>query len=314
MGSAQAQKAARAPLGFFGAQSDPGPGLRTWLVAFVVAGAGPIGRFVYVYPTPRSIGAAIGFAVVAWFLARRASEHATGFVWRTDGPLMAVVVGLCLLSLPASPAMSDPTRFARAILPVWIIGALLLALWTVGGLRMPWLGRFDRRLVAPVVCMSLVVGASTRATDRLWRSLGLAVATACVAALVALRPRQTESVLAPIRAFWHETRRAAPWELVLSAGGALAWLSVNTGVWVIGVMRGHDLLYGAWLAGIYTQPGWVYVLISLSGLVLVSIGVLAVGVLVTLHGAGVLIDVARWVLVAAALGAVGGFFWYWAIL
>ena len=284
------------------------------LAAAVVAGAGPLVRFMAVYPPVKSVAAAGCFLVIGSLLAKRGVIDHSGIVPSVDAPLLGVVVMVGAMSLTATPAMSHPSFVGRAVLPAWIAGSVALALWVFGGTRLPLIGRFDSEFVSPVVVLSVIAGLSAHSTDRLWRSLALSVSAGLAALLADLKPERVAAAVGPIVSRFRVVAGTGPPALRVGAVPALVWLMVNAGLWMIGLMRGYRLVYGAWLSGITTQPRWVDGLIAVTGVLVVPLGVLAAGVLVSLNGASVLVEIGRWLARSMVAGAVLGFLWYWMIL
>lgn len=281
------------------------------LAAAVVAGAAPLGRVVAVYSWPKTVTAAICFLVVGWLVARRRLFNGPGYVWAVDIPILGVVGLIAVLSSVNSAAMSEPSVLASLILPVWTVGSTLLALWVVGGLCLPVLRRFDTRVMAPVVALSALAGLVARSVDRLGLAVGLSFLAALAAIVGDLRSDRVGAWLAATQGFIAGFFRAGPLALRVGAGLSLLWWAAGVGFWMIGILQGSELWYGAWLAGFNAQRGYTYYPMVLLEVIAVPLGVLTVGSLVALRGRFVLVEVGRWISLATASGLVVGFLMYW---
>lgn len=425
---------------------SPSPG--AVCAAAIVAGAVPLARFVVAYELVW-IAALTGFCAVGWLVDQRRTRRPTGVMLQVDGPVLAVVVALCLLSLSPTPVMPDPSPLAASVLPASIVGSVLLSLWTLGGLGLPFLGPFNRALAAPVVAMlalgglyarspdrflgslilgcvaaaiavairfdrdrvvtlpdeggwvgfrrtsrlepccpqvpwrvdgpvlalaltflllslskssatgswiqglleptlsaapaflafwalgafalpflgsfdrtlavpsvfmAVIVALQSRSPDRFVGSLVLSSAAVCLTLVVHFRPARARSCLDPVRSLVGSMRERVPVALLLPGLGALTWWVLNAGLWTIGVLRGDGVGYGAWRSGISTQRALVHDAVAAVGIVLLPMGVLVLGIAVTLRGSSALAEVARWVAGATLVGLVSGFFWYWTVL
>lgn len=269
--------------------------------AALVCGAAPLGRIAAVNT---------GFGVLVVVAALLGIGVLVAAMYRAD-PLRQLFLGGWVLLLTAfigavalltSNALNDPSLLASSLMFLWVAGGALLASWTVGGVRMPLIGTFDRRGLPLVLGTSAYAGLAAATGDALVADLVLWLTCATAALVASLFADRVDS--AWVWLVGVAGRRCVTTDPVLrlASWAGLLWWASNVRMVAAGLLRGADGPYAAWRLSLRSTQQWVEVVFGIAGLGAALAGVLTVGVLVTLKGASVMGRIAWWLGASTLVG------------